>query len=162
VAVEPPEVERRSSKRVELRLPVEACVSGGRFEEVKLLDVSLRGIAVEPAEGSPTRAGDDLAVRLRSNAAGVAPFVLTGKVVRSLQPRSTGVGLDVSGNRNTPEALASFRRLVLFHLRRKPLLEEIDTADFEGHCTSCDWVGRVSRQSPRCPVCVSEVVHFRA
>lgn len=159
-AAEEPEAERRSSKRVALRLPVEACVHGGQFEQGKLVDVSLRGIAVEPSDGARARAGQEMSVRLRSHAAGVAPFVLTGQVVRALDPGSGGVGVDVSRGRNSTEALASFRKLVLFYLRRKPLLEEINSGGFEGRCASCDWTGRVARQAPECPACGLDVVRL--
>jgi hypothetical protein len=162
-AAEPePEVERRSSKRVELRLPVEACVEGGRFEQGELVDVSLRGVAVEPAEGVSVKPGEEMSLRLRSNAAGVQPFVLTGRIVRRLPSRSRALAVDVSGDRNSPETLASFRRLVLFYLRRKPLLAEINSGSFEGRCVSCEWTGRVARQSPECPACGQEVVRSRA
>jgi hypothetical protein len=153
-----PEVERRSSKRVALRLPVEACVQGGKFEQGKLVDVSLRGIAVEPADGTRAATGQEMSVRLRSPAAGVAPFVLTGNVVRTLTPQAPAVVVDVARGRNSPESLASFRKLVLFYLRRKPLLEEIDAGALEGRCTGCDWVGRVASSSPECPACGQQVV----
>lgn len=161
-AAEEPEAERRSSKRVELRLPVEACVHGGKFEQGKLVDVSLRGIAVEPGDGTRPRTGQEVSVRLRSNAAGVGPFVLTGRVVRALDPGSAAIGVDVSRGRNSAETLASFRKLVLFYLRRKPLLEEINSGGFEGRCTSCDWTGRVARHAPECPACGQDVLRLRS
>ncbi len=146
-----PEVERRAGKRVSLQLPVDACLEGGKFHESRVLDVSLRGLAVEPAEGAAP--GKRVTVRFRSSAGGVPPFMLQGRVVRILARQPEAMGINVRRNENSEEALASFRKLVLYYLRHKPLLNEVDSGYFEGRCVCCDWVGHVGTRNPTCAVC---------
>lgn len=141
-----PMAERRAGKRIALRLPAQACLPGGTFQDGTLLDVSPRGLALEAA--AMAQAGQPVSVRMSSSVAGVPSFILNGQIVRLL-PR-TGIGVDVSKGVNGREALSSYRQLVLYYLYRRPLLDEVNTRSFEGRCTSCAWHGRVAAADPTC------------
>ena len=143
--------ERRASTRVPLRLPVDACLDGGSFQEGKLVDVSLRGLALDLSEdGAP---GQRVSVRFRESKAGEATFLLQGRVVRVLESHPERVGVSMRRAENPPEALESYRRLILYYLRHRTLLEDLNSGVFEGRCPSCNWVGHVTEQSPGCPMC---------
>jgi hypothetical protein len=147
--------ERRASQRIPLRLPVDACLEGSKFQESKLVDVSLRGLALDLAEeGAP---GQRVSVRFRKSQAGEATFLLQGRVVRVLDSSPERVGVNVPRTENPPEALESYRRLILFYLRNRTLLEELNSGVFEGRCAACNWVGHVAEQSPSCPMCHGSV-----
>ncbi len=147
--VSEPVVERRVSQRIPLRLPVDACLEGGTFQESKTRDVSLRGLALELGEqGAP---GQRVSVRFRAAQAGMPPFLLQGRVVRVQEAECAGV--NVRRTDNPQEALESYRKLVLYYLRHRPLLEELNSGYFEGRCPVCSWVGRVGERGQRCPMC---------
>jgi len=149
------EPERRSSKRIPLRLPIDACLEGSRFQEGKLVDVSLRGLALDlPEEGAP---GQRVSVRFRKSQAGEATFLLQGRVVRVLESNPERVGVDVRRTENSPEALQAYRRLILHYLHNRSLLEELNSGVFEGRCAACNWVGHVAEQGPSCPMCQGPV-----
>ncbi len=153
--MEEPVVERRSSTRIPLRLPVDACLEGGKFQEGKLVDVSLRGLALDlPEEGAP---GQRVSVRFRKSQAGEATFMLQGRVVRVLESHPERVGVNVRRTENPSQALESYRRLILFYLHNRALLDELNSGVFEGRCATCNWVGHVTEQSPRCPMCQAPV-----
>ena len=52
----------------------------------------------------------------------------------------------------------NYRRVVRHYLHHRPLLEDLSKGYFEGHCTSCNWVGRVGKRSPQCSRCRGKVV----
>ncbi len=146
-----PAVERRSSTRIPLRLPVDACLEGSRFHEGTLIDVSLRGLALDLAEeGAP---GQRVSVRFRKSQAGEATFMLQGRVVRVLESNPERVALNVRRTENAQDALESYRKLILHYLHNRPLLEELNSGVFEGRCAACNWVGHVAEQGPSCPMC---------
>lgn len=146
-----PAVERRSSTRIPLRLPVDACLEGSRFHEGRLIDVSLRGLALDLAEeGAP---GQRVSVRFRKSQAGEATFMLQGRVVRVLESNPERVALNVRRTENSEEALESYRKLILHYLRNRSLLDELNSGVFEGRCAACNWVGHVAEQGPSCPMC---------
>ncbi len=148
-------VERRASARIPLRLPVDACLEGSKFHEGRLLDVSLRGLAVDLAEeGAP---GQRLSVRFRKTQAGEAAFMLQGQVVRVLESSPERVGVNVRRADNAPEALESYRRLILHYLHNRSQLEELNSGVFKGRCAACNWVGHVAEQGPSCPMCQGAV-----
>jgi hypothetical protein len=152
---EDPAVERRASTRIPLRLPVDACLEGGKFQEGKLVDVSLRGLALDLAEdGAP---GQKVTVRFRKSQAGEATFMLQGQVVRVLESNPERVGVNVRRTENPPEALESYRGLILHYLRNRTLLEDLNSGVFQGRCPSCNWVGHVAEQGPSCPMCSGPV-----
>jgi hypothetical protein len=147
--------ERRASQRIPLRLPVDACLEGSKFQEGKLVDVSLRGMALDLAEeGAP---GQRVSVRFRRSQAGEAAFLLQGRVVRVLDASPERVGVNVRRTENPPEALESYRRLILYYLHHRPLLEELNSGVFQGRCAACNWVGHVAEQGPSCPMCQGPV-----
>jgi hypothetical protein len=146
-----PAVERRAGKRVPLRLPVDACLEGSKFQEGKLVDVSLRGLAVDLVEnGAP---GQRVSVRFRPTQAGESTFMLQGRVVRILESNPERVGINVRRTDNSQEALESYRKLILYYLHHRPLLAELNSGHFQGRCASCDWVGRVGERGLSCPTC---------
>jgi hypothetical protein len=145
-----PRVERRSGKRIELRLPAQACLSGGVFHDSTLMDVSPRGLSMETDAGA--WAGQPVAVRLSSSVAGVPAFILNGQVVRLIPHTPPGIGVDFSKAVNGREVLACYRQLVLFYLHRRPLLDEVN-AGLQARCTACDWRGRAESANAPCPSC---------
>jgi hypothetical protein len=157
---EEPVVERRAGKRIPLRLPIDACLEGSKFQEGKLVDVSLRGLALDlPENGTP---GQRVSVRFRPSLAGEPMFMLQGRVVRILESNPERVGVNVRRSDNPPQALDSFRKLILYYLHHKPLLEELNAGYFEGRCASCNWVGRVGERRPRCAMCGGTVERIQA
>jgi hypothetical protein len=146
-----PAVERRAGKRVPLRLPVDACLEGSKFRESKIVDVSLRGLALELAEGGAP--GQRVSVRFRASPAGLPAFMLQGRVVRIQVTSPELTGINVRRTDNSQEALESYGKLILYYLHHKPLLEELNSGYFEGRCASCNWVGHVGERGPRCPMC---------
>jgi hypothetical protein len=150
-----PALERRSGKRVPLQLPVQTCLEGGRFQESRTLDVSPRGLALELGEAGVE--GQRLSVRFRGSQAGDQGFMLQGQVVWAQAVGAEHVGVVVRRSENVPEALESYRKLMLHYLRHKPLAAELGSGYFEGRCPSCSWVGRVGELGPRCPMCGTTV-----
>ncbi len=149
------ETERRASARIPLRLPVDACLEGSKFQESRLVDVSLRGLALDLAEeGAP---GQRVSVRFRRSQAGEAAFMLQGRVVRVLESNPERVGVNVRRAENSPEALESYRKLILHYLHNRSRLEELNSGVFEGRCAACNWVGHVAEQGPSCPMCQGPV-----
>ena len=133
----PPDVpERRASQRIPLRLPVDACLEGSKFHESKLVDVSLRGLALDL--GEECAPGQRVSVRFRKSQAGEATFLLQGQVVRVLESSPERVGVNVRRTENPPEALESYRRLILFYLRNRSLLDELNSGVFQGRCAACN------------------------
>jgi hypothetical protein len=80
-------------------------------------------------------------------------FMLQGRVVRVLDSNPECVGVNVRRAENPPQALESYRKLILYYLHHKPLLEEMNSGYLEGRCPSCNWVGRVGELGPHCPMC---------
>jgi hypothetical protein len=149
------EVERRASARIPLRLPVDACLEGSKFQQGRLVDVSLRGLAVDLAEeGAP---GQRVSVRFPKSQAGEATFMLQGRVVRVLESNPERVGVNVGRTENPPQALESYRRLILHYLHNRSQLDELNSGVFQGRCAACNWVGHVAEQGPSCPMCQGPV-----
>ena len=71
------------------------------------------------------------------------------------EPPSLGIQIDRQAS--SKEALQQYRKLVLHYLRHRPLLEQQAYGVFEGRCTSCGWIGRVSAKKPQCSVCGESV-----
>ncbi len=153
---QPARPERRASQRVALGLPVKACVGDGKFRECRIVDANLRGIAVRPAEDA--RPGSSVAVAFPGIPKTVPAFTLIGDIVRLVgQPPEQAMGIRVDRHRTTPDALSHYRGFVLYYLRHKPLLEEVNSGYFEARCHSCGWVGRVGRRNPVCSLCGGDV-----
>lgn len=152
-APEPAADERRVNRRVPLRIPVRACVGAGKFRECQIVDINLRGFAIEA--GEEAEPDQTIAVAF-AGLPEVAPrFTLAGNIVR--RARHDAVGVQVDRGRNSTEVLGHYRKLVLYYIRHKPLLEELRSGYFEARCPACGWMGRVGRRNPACSRCKGPV-----
>lgn len=141
--------ERRVNRRVPLRIPVKACVGTGKFRDCQIVDINLRGFAIEA--GEEAEPGATIAVAF-AGLPEVAPrFTLAGNIVR--RARHDAVGVQVDRGRNSTEVLTQYRNLVRYYLRHKPLLDELRSGYFEARCPTCGWMGRVGKRSPTCSRC---------
>lgn len=150
--------ERRVTNRIPLRIPVQACVGGGKFQDCRILDINLRGFALEA--GQDAEPGGTIAVTFAGLPMVTPRFTLIGNVVRRVQ--GNAVGIQVDRSHSSREALGNYRTLVLYYLRHRPLLEDLSAGYFEARCTDCGWLGRVGRRSPVCSRCKGRVEPLRA
>ena len=151
------EKEQRVNARIPLRIPVQACIEAGKFRRSRILDINLRGFSLEPAnEAAP---GQFIFVTF-DGLPGVAPkFTVTGDIVR--RAHGDAIGIKVDRSRSSQEALGHYRTLVLYYLRHRPLLDEVDTGYFEARCPACGWMGRVGKKRPLCSRCGDRVERLR-
>jgi hypothetical protein len=147
--------ERRFGKRLKLPVPVRVRVGDGPVLAAKVRDVNARGLGLESV--ADARVGDQLAIEFGGYPGVCGAFSLTGQVVRILDPVTNGVGVQVNRAASAPEAVQSYKTLVLHYLRHRPLLEDVGKGYFEGRCTQCGWVGRVGARAPRCSRCGGKV-----
>lgn len=148
--------ERRVGKRVPLPIPVRVTVGDGLPHPARVREVNLPGLSLEACEGA--RVGDRVRVEFDGYPGVSPPFFILGHVARVAGQSQEAVAIKVDRKATAPEALQSYKTLVLHYLHHKPLLEDINKGYFEGRCESCGWVGRVGRRSPRCSQCGSKVV----
>jgi hypothetical protein len=148
-------VDRRAGQRAILPIPVRIRGDGGESREGRILDVNLRGLAMEPADDA--RPGQTLTLLFDGYPGVVPKFEITGDVVRILEDKPNAMGVKIDRRRNSTESLGHYRRLILYFLRHKPLLARVDWGHIEGRCVACSWVGRVGKRTQRCPCCGSKV-----
>jgi len=148
--------ERRASKRVKLPIPVQLEIEGGEPMERRLRDISQQGLCIEAIDGG--RPGQTVTVRFQGYPDVCDPFVLSGAIVRIGDEQPPALVINIDRQRTPPEALNQYRALVLHYIRHKPLLDELGRGYFEGHCVSCDWIGRVGARKPTCARCGDTVV----
>jgi hypothetical protein len=143
--------ERRSSKRAELRIPIQVRVGNSPPFSTRLHDISPNGLCFEGGDkGSPD---DPVSVRFEGYPGVCESFVLVAKLARRVAGKPARTAVRITREQNRPQALAEYRKLVLHYLRHRPLLEEKSTRFVEGRCTTCDWVGRVGVRNPVCSRC---------
>jgi PilZ domain len=152
--------ERRFGKRLKLPVTVHVRVEDGPVLSAKVHDVNARGLSLESLIGA--QVGDRVAVDFEGYPGVCEAFSLTGQVVRILDEVQNGVGVEVNRKANPPEAVNSYRTLVLHYLHHRPLLDDVGKGYFEGRCTKCGWVGRVGARAPKCSRCGGTVEPIRA
>ena len=148
---------RRRTPRLSLPLAVQVCAEGGRFAKSQLVDINLGGFGVECPEAL---VGASIAVVFEGIPSVLASFSLVGEVVRASPGGTAGVRL--SRDEVEPEVFEKYRALVLFYLRRRPLLEQVASGYSEARCEGCGWVGRVGQRKPNCSRCGGMVEFLRA
>lgn len=153
----PPESEReeRAGPRSRLPIPVRVKIGRAPSRQSRLRDVSVSGFRID--WDGPAEVDEPAVVRFDGYPEVCPVFLLQGRVARLIPGRRPGVGIAIDRAGSPPEALASFRRLVLHYLRHKPLLDELGRDFFEGRCKECDWIGRVGARAPVCPRCGERV-----
>jgi hypothetical protein len=152
--------ERRFGKRLKLPVTVRARLNDGPPQSAKVRDVNARGLSLESLIGA--QVGDRIAIDFDGYPGVCDAFGLTGQVVRILDEIVNGVGIEVNRKANTPEAVQSYKTLVLHYLHHRPLLDDVGRGYFEGRCTKCGWVGRVGARAPKCSRCGGTVEPIRA
>lgn len=141
----------RSGPRSRLPIPVRARIGAAPSRDSRLHDVSISGFRIDWTE--PAEVGQPVIARF-DGYPGVCPaFILHGRVAHVAGGRSPGVGVAIDRAGSAPEALRSFRQLVLHYMHHRPLLVELARDFFEGRCEACDWIGRVGARKPVCPRC---------
>lgn len=151
--------ERRSGKRVPLRIGVRIKVNDREIRDARVRDVNLPGLAVETT--TPVQVGDRVSIGFDGYPDVAPPFALTGIVRRVLLSQdpdtSDAMGIEIDREATSADAMKNYRKVVLHYLHHKPLLEDLTNGYFEGRCQTCDWIGRVGRRRPHCSRCGAAV-----
>ncbi len=146
----------RSSRRVKLPIPVRLKTGEGDFQERRIRDVAHSGLCVESVGVVPR--GEPATLQFDGYPGVSQAFELHGRVARVTEEEPPSLGIQIDRQASSKEALQQYRKLVLHYLRHRPLLEQQLYGVFEGRCTSCEWIGRVSSKKPCCSVCGGSVV----
>jgi hypothetical protein len=152
--------ERRFGKRVKLPLTVRVRVEAGPEVPAKVREVNARGMGLDFVVGGEP--GRTLTIEFDGYPGVCEAFSLVGRVVNVFNPVTSGVGVEVDRKATPPEAIQSYRTLVLHYLHHRPLLDDVAKGYFEGRCTACGWTGRVGAKAPRCPRCRGPVEAARS
>jgi hypothetical protein len=152
--------ERRFGKRVKLPLTVRVRVEEGPEVPAKVREVNARGMGLDFVVGGEP--GRTLTIEFDGYPGVCEAFSLVGRVVNVFNPVTSGVGVEVDRKATPPEAIQSYRTLVLHYLHHRPLLDDVAKGYFEGRCTACGWTGRVGAKAPRCPRCRGPVEAARS
>jgi len=148
--------DQRSSRRVQLPIPVRLKTGESDFQEQRLRDVALSGLCVESAGVVPR--GEPATLHFDGYPGVSQAFDLHGRVARVTGEEPPSLGIQIDRQASSKEALQQYPKLVLHYLRHRQLLEQQRDGVFDARCTSCDWIGRVSAKKPRCSACGGRAV----
>lgn len=144
-------MDRRGSRRIDLKVPLRVRFGDGTAKATVAQDVSLLGMALPGEEARP---GQEVELEFDGYPGVCEPFSVSARVVRRLgTPGQPAWAVEIDRQANPAETLQQYRTLVRHYLHHKPLLDEVGGYLSESRCTECGWIGHVGRYAQHCPSC---------